>query len=679
MRSLTAKFLVPTLALILICMAVMASLIYSKSYTSAQESAEELNEAKLANSVSLIDMWINGLKNEISLAGRLSSVIDAAAYGKNDKAVRDAVEKALLKINKNRPVLIRINVIDMNGDTVGSSSAKSIGNKYVDRNYFQQAAKGKIFVSKPLISRTTGTPVVIISAPIKKDDHVIGVIAAIIEISIFAEKFINNIKVADTGYIYILDSNGLILSHVNKELIAKVNVAEEYDWGKEIVRQKNGHLKYDLENLKRLTFFDQSPVTGWITCSTAPEEEFMKEANAIGMFIIYSALAIVLIIGGGVFFILKMNVTVPVSGIVSAASEIAEGKLDTRLDVNRNDEIGVLQSSLLKMVDRLRQKISEADEKTSQAEEESRRAQVATEEADNARQQAERAKSEGMQQAAVELEEIVNQVIASSSDLDEKIRRSHSGADTQKERATESATAMEEMNSSVMEVARNAAQTANMADEAKMEGSKGGKVITQVVQSIKQLNSETDLLQKELNNLGVQADSINMVMGVINDIADQTNLLALNAAIEAARAGEAGRGFAVVADEVRKLAEKTMDATQEVGGAIKTIQAGTSKSIDRMRETSKVVDNSTELVDQAGAVISKIMQMIEETSDRVRAIAAASEEQSAASEQITGSMTEVNSIANETADLMSDSLQSMHDLSNMSARLQKLIEDLKNS
>ncbi|WP_320006201.1 methyl-accepting chemotaxis protein [Maridesulfovibrio sp.] len=679
MRSLTAKFLVPTLALILICMAVMASLIYSKSYTSAQESAEELNEAKLANSVSLIDMWINGLKNEISLAGRLSSVVDAAAYGKNDKAVRDAVEKALLKINKNRPVLIRINVIDMNGDTVGSSSAKSIGNKYVDRNYFQQAAKGKIFVSKPLISRTTGTPVVIISAPIKKDDHVIGVIAAIIEISIFAEKFINNIKVADTGYIYILDSNGLILSHVNKELIAKVNVAEEYDWGKEIVRQKNGHLKYDLENLKRLTFFDQSPVTGWITCSTAPEEEFMKEANAIGMFIIYSALAIVLIIGGGVFFILKMNVTVPVSGIVSAASEIAEGKLDTRLDVNRNDEIGVLQSSLLKMVDRLRQKISEADEKTSQAEEESRRAQVATEEADNARQQAERAKSEGMQQAAVELEEIVNQVIASSSDLDEKIRRSHSGADTQKERATESATAMEEMNSSVMEVARNAAQTANMADEAKMEGSKGGKVITQVVQSIKQLNSETDLLQKELNNLGVQADSINMVMGVINDIADQTNLLALNAAIEAARAGEAGRGFAVVADEVRKLAEKTMDATQEVGGAIKTIQAGTSKSIDRMRETSKVVDNSTELVDQAGAVISKIMQMIEETSDRVRAIAAASEEQSAASEQITGSMTEVNSIANETADLMSDSLQSMHDLSNMSARLQKLIEDLKNS
>ena len=679
MRSLTAKFLVPTLALILICMAVMASLIYSKSYTSAQESAEELNEAKLANSVSLIDMWINGLKNEISLAGRLSSVVDAAAYGKNDKAVRDAVEKALLKINKNRPVLIRINVIDMNGDTVGSSSAKSIGNKYVDRNYFQQAAKGKIFVSKPLISRTTGTPVVIISAPIKKDDHVIGVIAAIIEISIFADKFINNIKVADTGYIYILDSNGLILSHVNKELIAKVNVAEEYDWGKEIVRQKNGHLKYDLENLKRLTFFDQSPVTGWITCSTAPEEEFMKEANAIGMFIIYSALAIVLIIGGGVFFILKMNVTVPVSGIVRAASEIAEGKLDTRLDVNRNDEIGVLQSSLLKMVDRLRQKISEADEKTSQAEEESRRAQVATEEAENARQQSERAKSEGMQQAAVELEEIVNQVIASSSDLDEKIRRSHSGADTQKERATESATAMEEMNSSVMEVARNAAQTANMADEAKMEGSKGGEVITQVVQSIKQLNSETDLLQKELNNLGVQADSINMVMGVINDIADQTNLLALNAAIEAARAGEAGRGFAVVADEVRKLAEKTMDATQEVGGAIKTIQAGTSKSIDRMRDTSKVVDNSTELVDQAGAVISKIMQMIEETSDRVRAIAAASEEQSAASEQITGSMTEVNSIANETADLMSDSLQSMHDLSDMSARLQKLIEDLKNS
>ncbi|WP_319764410.1 methyl-accepting chemotaxis protein [Maridesulfovibrio sp.] len=679
MRSLSAKFLVPTLVLILICMVAMASLIYNKSYSSAQKSAEALNEAKLANSVSLIDMWINGLKKEVSLAGRLSSVIDAAANGKNDKAVRDAAEKSLQKINNNRPVLPRINILDMNGDTVGSTSAKSIGKKYGDRNYFQQAAKGEIFLSKPLISRTTGTPVVIISAPIKKDDRIIGVIAAIIEISVFADKFINNIKVADTGYIYILDGNGLIISHVNKDLIAKVNVADEYDWGKDIVRQKNGNLRYEFENSERLTFFDQSPVTGWITCSTAPEEEFMKEAEAIGMFIIYSALAIVLIIGVGVFFILKMNVIVPVSGIVSAASEIAEGKLDTKLDVNRNDEIGVLQSSLLKMVERLRLKISEADEKTAQAEEESRRAQIATEEAEEARQQAEHAKSEGMQQAAGELEKIVNQVIASSSDLDEKIRRSHSGADTQKERATESATAMEEMNASVMEVASNASQTATMADEAKQEGVKGGEVITQVVRSIKQLNSETDMLQKELNNLGVQADSINMVMGVINDIADQTNLLALNAAIEAARAGEAGRGFAVVADEVRKLAEKTMDATQEVGEAIKTIQAGTSKSIDRMQETSKVVDNSTELVDQAGSVIRKIMQMIEETSDRVRAIAAASEEQSAASEEITGSMTEVNSIANETADLMSDSLQSMHDLSDMSARLQNLIEDLKNS
>ena len=173
--------------------------------------------------------------------------------------------------------------------------------------------------------------------------------------------------------------------------------------------------------------------------------------------------------------------------------------------------------------------------------------------------------------------------------------------------------------------------------------------------------------------------NINQIMGVISDIADQTNLLALNAAIEAARAGEAGRGFAVVADEVRKLAEKTMASTTDVDNAIRAIQDSARKSIAAVEETVTQIEQATNFANQSGTALQRIVSDTEGAALQVSAIATASEEQSAASEQINRSIDQVSAMSAQTVNAMHQAVQALSSLTSQTAALSELITKMKQS
>ncbi|MFW5488889.1 MAG: methyl-accepting chemotaxis protein [Desulfovibrio sp.] len=677
MRSLSSKFLIPTLVLIIVCLFTMSSLVYRKSVNSSSAAAESLNDAKLANTVSLIDIWLDGLEQKLAAISKLKEIVDSASNGISDKEAQREAVSVLKDMVGEQNIVPRMNLMDINGIVTASSQTKSIGNNYSDRAYFKAAAAGSPYLSNVIIGRTSGAPVLMASHPVKKDGKVVGVVSLVIEISAFAKKFIDNITIGKTGYIYIASDDGLVIVHQDKKLIAKLNLVNEFEWGRELVSKGDGVVEYDYNGKSCLTYFTKSEKTGWIICSTAPVSEFFSESRSIGIFIISSAIVIMFVIGLGVFFILKMNVIVPVKGIVDVASKISEGDLETNLQVDRNDEIGLLQTSLLKMVERLREMIASAEEKTELAREESQKAQIATQEAEEARKQAERAKAEGMLAAANHLEGIVEQITSASEELSSQIEESARGSQIQRERTSESATAMEEMNASVLEVAQNASQAAESAMDAKDQAEDGGKIVGDVVASIDSVNEASVKMVEGLNGLGDQAEDISKVVTVITDIADQTNLLALNAAIEAARAGEAGRGFAVVADEVRKLAEKTMKATQEVEQSVRGIQSVTRTNIEEMDNAAKLISQSKEYAGRAGESLQIIVENVESTADQVRAIATASEEQSAASEQINRSSDEVNRIAMETSEAMQQSMSAVSDLARLTGDLQKLIDELK--
>ncbi|OEU64846.1 MAG: chemotaxis protein [Desulfovibrio sp. S3730MH75] len=287
------------------------------------------------------------------------------------------------------------------------------------------------------------------------------------------------------------------------------------------------------------------------------------------------------------------------------------------------------------------------------------------------------AQNDNITRAALEAENISHNLSSAAEELSAQIEQSSRGAEEQRDRVAETSTAMEEMNVTVLEVARNAGTAAEDADSAKAKAQNGESIVRRAIEAVDDVKSQADGLKISMESLGVEATEIGNVLKVINDIADQTNLLALNAAIEAARAGEAGRGFAVVADEVRKLAESTMAATSEVGIVISKMQSMTQENITATEDAAQSAYKSSELANESGQTLEEIVHLVENAADQVRGIATAAEQQSATSEEINRATEDVSRISMETSQVLEEAAKAIQEVASMASKLNLVIEDMQ--
>lgn len=281
-------------------------------------------------------------------------------------------------------------------------------------------------------------------------------------------------------------------------------------------------------------------------------------------------------------------------------------------------------------------------------------------------------------EVANEVTEVANNLNNASDLLTRQMNELTSAVDTTSDQTGQAATAMEEMNATVLEVSKNASETASASDKANKVAKEGGVVVQNTVTEINHVASTTESLATSLTELSQRAENIGQVMAVINDIADQTNLLALNAAIEAARAGEAGRGFAVVADEVRKLAEKTMQATKEVEGAVSLIQQSTESVVTEMDDARERVVKTSDMAGEAGQVLGEVVTQSDVIADMVRGIATAAEQQSSTSDEISNNVTQINNLSQEISKGIQKANKDIQDISDTAQNLADLVEKFKN-
>ncbi|WCN37431.1 methyl-accepting chemotaxis protein [Aneurinibacillus uraniidurans] len=621
--------------------------IGSFSYNTAKDRIQNdmVNSAE-RNVKFLNDLINNTIENEKKSVGFLSQSIDASLYdGKQNPRVMDIIHR----FQNTHPEITSAYVGTQTGILIADGADK-LAPDYDPRKrvWYQEAMQNKesVSVSEPYLDKLKNVIVVSASKPLKDGS---GVVAIDLDLTNLSNS-VKQTKIGEHGYGFIIDQTRKAIVHPT---IKSGDAIPEQTMG-ELFKKDEGTYIGNEDGEQKETFFTTNTTTGWKVAGTIKLAEIQESVQGI-FFTTVVTIIVSLLLGAVVTYWVILSITRPLKLLSDASDKISKGDLTERVSVNAKDELGQLGNHFNHMGESLQTVVHQVKERVDLL-------AVASEQL--------MASSQETAKATEHISGTVHEIAVGS----EEEARNVEGM---------SAT-IAEMSDTLQEIAQHTQTTSVSMTKTSDIASKGNETILTAVQQMNFIQNSVDELATIIKHLHESIDQIGNFAGLITDISSQTNLLALNAAIEAARAGEHGRGFAVVADEVRKLAEQSSQSAGSVTGLIDMIKTKMDTALRSMENSRKEVAKGMEVVDDAGASFTQIYQSIDEVSNEIHEVSASVQQITASTEQfvasirsVTKTVEKVSEGINEVSASTEEQLASMEEVSATAASLAKMAEELE--